>query len=644
MQKLIALDTETTGVNLFQGDAPFAISTCDSEGVTRLWEWPVSIHSRQPMPPSEDLKEFIDYIDGSTLVFHNAKFDIRALQNLGIRLVFEEVDSIREQTWSTLPYSHSHEFEATIHSFEDTLLASHVCDSVEPHGLKELAEKYLDILDDDQEDLLDAVRAARRQLKSRGEEVSPNVKSDYWLPKAVDETSTHLKKYAVQDAVRTMLLWRMYEQVMIEKKCLPQYYTRKALLPITYRMESEGVTVKKVLLSREIKRYNHSATVVEAACVKFIRDKKLQDDDFNIRSGKQIQKILYGDPEGSNRRRVRGLNCPITELTDGGGISTSASTLLNLYHDHVPKSGHGRAFISQILRYRKNRTCAQYLQSYKDIMQKEGKKTLLHPSFNQTGTRTTRWSSSNPNGQNIGSGGKDAFGNEVEDFCLRDVFGPATGRVWICSDYSQLELRILAVLSQETRLLEAFENDEDIHSLTADLCGISRKAAKGVNYGIIYGAGSAKLEDMTGLSNFDKVFKEAYPGISKFMEATTKQVTKDGFVKTIGGYRLVVPRHKPYIGTNYIVQGSAGDILNRAMIMVDQELKYDDDFPENNKGYLIMCIHDELVFDFELGKAKKVPTIIKAAMEEAGKDLGVITPVDIKRVTQRWSDGKELKL
>jgi DNA polymerase-1 len=232
----------------------------------------------------------------------------------------------------------------------------------------------------------------------------------------------------------------------------------------------------------------------------------------------------------------------------------------------------------------------------------------------------------------------------VEDFCLRDVFGPATGRVWICSDYSQLELRILAVLSQETRLLEAFENDEDIHSLTADLCGISRKAAKGVNYGIIYGAGSAKLEDMTGLSNFDKVFKEAYPGISKFMEATTKQVTKDGFVKTIGGYRLVVPRHKPYIGTNYIVQGSAGDILNRAMIMVDQELKYDDDFPENNKGYLIMCIHDELVFDFELGKAKKVPTIIKAAMEEAGKDLGVITPVDIKRVTQRWSDGKELKL
>ena len=643
MTKLIALDTETTGVNLFQGDAPFAISTCDSEGVTRLWEWPVNIHSRQPMPPSEELKELVDYIDGSTLIFHNAKFDIRALENLGIRLVFEQVDNIREQPWSTLPYE-NHDFEAIVHSFEDTLLASHVCDSIEPHGLKDLAEKYLDILDDDQEDLLEAVRAARRQLKSRGEEVSGSVKCDYWLPKAIDETSTHLEKYAVQDAVRTMLLWRMYERVMTEKNCLPQYYTRKALLPITYRMESEGVTIKKVLLSREINRYEHSATAVEAACIKFIRDKKLLDEDFNIRSGQQIQKILYGDPDGPNRRRVKGLNCPITELTNGGSVSTAASTLLDLYHAHIPKRGHARTFISHVLQYRKNKTCAQYLQSYKDIMQKVGKKTLLHPSFNQTGTRTTRWSSSNPNGQNIGSGGKDAFGNEVNDYCLRDVFGPTSGRVWICSDYSQLELRILAVLSQETRLLEAFENDEDIHSLTADLCGISRKAAKGVNYGIIYGAGSSKLEDMTGLSNFDKVFKEAYPGISKFMAATTQQVTKQGFVKTIGGYRLVVPRSKPYIGTNYIVQGSAGDILNRAMIMVDRELKYDDDFPANNKGYLIMCIHDELVFDFEKGRAKKAPAIIKATMEEAGKDLGVITPVDVKRVTQKWSEGKELKL
>ena len=87
MTKLIALDTETTGINLFQGDAPFAISTCDSEGATRLWEWPVNIHSRQPMPPSEELKELVDYIDGSTLIFHNAKFDLKFLIHYNIRVV-----------------------------------------------------------------------------------------------------------------------------------------------------------------------------------------------------------------------------------------------------------------------------------------------------------------------------------------------------------------------------------------------------------------------------------------------------------------------------------------------------------------------------------------------------------------------------
>jgi DNA polymerase-1 len=116
---------------------------------------------------------------------------------------------------------------------------------------------------------------------------------------------------------------------------------------------------------------------------------------------------------------------------------------------------------------------------------KEGKRTVLHPSFNQTGTRTTRWSSSNPNGQNIGAGGKDAFGVAVDDFCLRDVFGPPNGRVWFSADYSQLELRILAVLAQEEKLLRAFEEGQDIHTLTADSCSISRKAAKGVNYGLI---------------------------------------------------------------------------------------------------------------------------------------------------------------
>ena len=644
----ITLDTETTGTDLLHGDSPFAVSTCDEQGVTNLWEWPVDPHTRQPKVPTKDLKEICEYIRGSILVFHNAKFDVQALRNLGIRLQFKSIASHIDSTWATAPAG---KVVASLEGFEDTLLASHVCDSEEPHGLKWLSESYLDIMADDEDELLEAVRAARRVAKSRGWTLGQalgNVSSihcDYWLPKAVDSSSTVLERYATQDAVRTMLLWKMYKEVLQQEKLEHQYAIRKCLVPITYRMETRGVTVKPRILKNEIERYEIVAGVEEEKCSQIVRDKNLLDEELNIRSSSQLQRILYGDLEATGSRG-RGLGCPAIVLTQTGLPSTSAATLLDLYNDHVGMRSKAREFLGSLLRFRKNQTCAQYLISYQGLVKRVDSRHVMHPSFNQTGTRTTRWSSSNPNGQNIGTGGKDEFGNETDDYCLRDVFGPDSDHIWFAADYSQLEMRILAVLAQEDRLIEAFKNDEDIHSLTADLCGISRKAAKGVNYGIIYGAGQAKLQQMTGKKDFNKIFKAAYPGVSKFMTATTKQVQKRGFVKTLGGYRLMVPADKPYSGTNYTIQGSAGDILNLAMIKLSDWLGMDDDHPENNSAHLIMCIHDELVFEFEKGKTRRasVARTIRDLMEASGTELGVSTPVDVKRIPNRWSVGKVLNL
>lgn len=642
----IALDTETTGTDLFHNSTPFAVSTCDEQGVTNLWEWSVDPRTRQPRVPAKDLKEICEYIRGSVLVFHNTKFDVQALRNLGIRLQFKSIVSHVDSTWATAPDG---KVVASLEGFEDTLLASHVCDSEEPHGLKWLSESYLDIMADDEDELLDAVRAARRVAKSRewtlGQALG-NVSSihcDYWLPKAVDSSSTVLERYATQDAVRTMLLWKMYKEVLQQEKLEHQYAIRKCLVPITYRMETRGVTVKPRILTDEIERYEDIAWVESQKCYQIVTDKNLLDEDLNIRSSPQLQKILYGDLETTGSRG-RGLGCPAIVLTQTGLPSTSAATLLDLYNNHVGARSKAKEFLGSLLCFRKNQTCVQYLTSYQGLIRKLDGRHVLHPSFNQTGTRTTRWSSSNPNGQNIGAGGKDEFGNETDNYCLRDVFGPSSSHIWFAADYSQLEMRILAVLAQEDRLIEAFKNDEDIHSLTADLCGISRKAAKGVNYGIIYGAGQAKLQQMTGKKDFNKIFKAAYPGVSKFMTATTKQVQKRGFVKTLGGYRLIVPEDKPYIGTNYTIQGSAGDILNLAMIKLSAWLGMDDDHPENNPAHLIMCIHDELVFEFEKGKTRHAPKTIKTLMEESGTELGVSTPVDVKRIPNRWSEGKVLNL
>tara|TARA_R100001086_G_scaffold248981_2_gene187289 strand:+ start:19616 stop:21556 length:1941 start_codon:yes stop_codon:yes gene_type:complete len=644
----IALDTETTGIDLFHGAKPFAVSTCDEKGITNFWEWEVDPTTRQPIIYQDDIEDLCDYIDGSTLIFHNIKFDVRALRNIGINLEFKNISPYMTGKWNSSPLE-DHKAEATLEGFEDTLLASHVCDSSEPHGLKYLAEEYIGILDLDEEELLEEVRSARRVAKARDWKVGStlaNVSSvhcDYWLPKAVNTESNVLETYSVQDAVRTMLLWKMYEQVIKRDKLDNQYQIRKSLIPISYRMESRGVTLKPRTLQSEIDRYSDRAIEEEVNCYEIAVKRKLVGEELNVRSSKQLQNVLYGDPEASNVSQRRGLGCPPISYTSTG-ISTSADTLRTLHDSHVKKNSPAHKFLESLLTYKKSQTCSQYLTSYQNLMGKESKRHVLHPSFNQTGTRTTRWSSSNPNGQNIGSGGKDAFGNEVNDYCLRDVFGPPTGYCWYAADYSQLELRILAVLAQEQKLIDAFERDEDIHSLTADLCGISRKAAKGVNYGLIYGAGKAKLELMTGKKGFDKVFKEAYPGISQFMSATTKQVNQKGFVKTIGGYRLIVPPEKPYIGTNYTIQGSAGDILNLAMIKLAEELGSNDEHPEDHANHLIMTIHDEIVVEAKGRGKSDIPDKMKQLMEEAGSELGVETPVDVKKITTKWSDGKELDI
>jgi len=632
----LAVDTETTGVDLFHAAVPFAVSACDETGKTWFWEWKVNPQTRKPKVPKKDLEEIKDVLAGKVLVFHNAKFDLRALANLGI--------SIGWDTWTTLLNKPAIE----IAGLEDTLLASHVCDSNEPHGLKYLAEEYLGIMDSDQEELLEEVRSARRFAKAQGwvlgqaKSNTSSVHCDYWMPRAAFDSDV-LETYAVQDAVRTMLLWKMYEEVMQQKELAEQYKLRKQLIPISFDMENSGVSIKPRTLNNEIKRYLQAAQDQEKECFKIISH--LVDEDFNIRSGIQLQKVLYGDQEASSAAKRKGLGCKIIEETKTG-YSTSAGTLRTLHSEYTKPRSKAHRFLTNLLQCRKATTCANYLTSYQNLALRQGKRTVLHPSFNQTGTRTTRWSSSNPNGQNIGSGGKDGLGQDTDDYRLRSVFGPSQGRIWFCADYSQLELRILAVLAQEEKMLETFADDGDIHQLTADLCNITRKQAKGVNFALVYGAGREKLDRMTGVKDFSKTFGEAFPGVAKYMKSTIQQVRKKGYVPTLGGYRLVVPRDKAYIGTNYSIQGSAGDILNRAMLATDCYLKSSfEPRPGIRDGQLIMCIHDELVFDMKKGAYQDGDiSTLKSLMELAGELLGVVTPVEVSKVSSKWSDKKELEL
>ena len=630
---ILAIDTETTGIDFKHGCRPFAISMCDDSGKRYYLDAPVNVMTRQPQWDASQLSRVIARMDrADTLVYHNAKFDIRALESIGVP--------------ATRYWDKTH----------DTVIASHCINSSGPHGLKYLAERYLDIETTDEEDLLDAVRSARRYAKThkwnyarKGNSQFPAQKSsfvklDYWLPKAVAVDARYpnkhpwhrvCSKYAVLDAVRTIGLYLVYQDGMRDMDMLvdilDHYEEQRSLLPIVYRMEENGVTLNANIDS-EISRYEKASTrYLENA----YRAAKADPDIANFNSNKQLAQQLYGKGE---------FGLPVQHETAGGSPSTKAEHLLELREYSSPEKDEYK-FITNLLLSKKFTKAKEYLNGYRDIAVHVDGHQYLHPSFNQTGTATTRFSSSNPNAQNIGKG-EDPFFAEIKDagLNLRRVFGPRSGRIWICIDYSQLQLRIFAYASQETSLIQAFEDGWDAHDYMASRIFNTdkptkgqRRIAKNCNFGFVFGASPKKIEETARMPGLWDIVTQMFPSAHKFLESNMRQARKDGWVRTMDGYPLTVDRRQPHKATNYIVQGTEGDIVKKAMIYTDKYLK-----KGNYEAYLTMNVHDELVFDcprgWSMGHIKKLCSL----MEQAGKDVGVITPVDAELVTETWATSKEI--
>jgi len=268
---------------------------------------------------------------------------------------------------------------------------------------------------------------------------------------------------------------------------------------------------------------------------------------------------------------------------------------------------------------------------------KENGHFVIHPSFNQTGTRTTRFSCSNPNAQNVG---KDTTSP------LRSVFRPRCGHVWYCLDYNQIELRIFAHVTHEKIMLDAFAAGQDVHQITADFFAVSRTVGKTINFAIIYGSGPDRIGRLGGSPDTYDHYRRLYPQVGKFLEKISRQVSTNGFVETLGGYKLYVSREKPYAGVNYIVQGTAGDILKNAMVSLVESERW-------LYEAIILTIHDEIILELPKDNHDLTPKNssccvaairVKMAMESAGADLGITTPVDVSLVTKSWAELREVTL
>lgn len=423
----------------------------------------------------------------------------------------------------------------------------------------------------------------------------------------------------------TQYLFEKYRNILKSEKITNLYNDiEKPLVKVLFEMEDAGVKASECILNELTERYE--------AIVKDFQNKiyKLCGCNFNINSPSQLGEVLFsklGLTEVKNKK--------------SGKYSTSAEVLEKL-QDKSP-------VISVILRYRMyQKLCSTYLEGYKPYIDRKTK--IVHTTYTQTVTATGRLSSVNPNLQNIPI-------RENEGRELRKIFVPREGNVFIDADYSQIELRLLAHFSGCKELIEAYKNNDDIHSVTAaQVFGVKlnevtdkmRRAAKAVNFGIIYGISDFGLSRNLNISvatarEYIERYFATYSAVKEYMNANVAFAKTNGYVSTLTGRKRNIPEINSSnynlrlfgerAAMNMPLQGSSADIIKIAMINVHSALK-----KAGLKTKLILQVHDELVLDAPKEEAEKSAAILKTEMENAVK-LKVPLTVDV-HTGENWYDAK----
>ena len=410
---------------------------------------------------------------------------------------------------------------------------------------------------------------------------------------------------------------QLFEQRM-EKDGLLELFRRleMPLLPVLAGMEQSGVAIDAAAFRAFLDDVQGQLDQLTAHVY------ELAGTQFNIRSAQQLGDVLFN-----------GLGLPAPRKTKGGQASTSQQTLEKLARQHP--------VVDSILQYRKlEKMRSTYLDPLPRLVDPQGR---IHTTFNQKATATGRLSSSNPNLQNIPVRGP--LGKR-----MRSCFIAGPGRLLVSADYSQVELRVLAHVSQDPALLEAFRNGEDIHARTAALVydlppdqvsPDQRRNAKTINFGLIYGMGAQKLAQELKISttqakDFIARYFERLQGLKEFYEGVEASARKHGFVTTLGGRRRLLPDINSASGQaaalarrqaiNTVIQGSAADIIKLAMLAVarDERLRELD-------ARLLLQVHDELLLEVPADAAEEAGALVARLMQDvcpAGKELSVPLLVD----------------
>ncbi|WP_300670439.1 DNA polymerase I [Soonwooa sp.] len=467
----------------------------------------------------------------------------------------------------------------------DTMIAHYLLNPDGRHGMDYLSEMYLNYTPISIESLIG--KKGKNQLTLRGVSLE-------------EQTA-----YAAEDADITFQLYQLFAPQLI-KENLEEVFNNieMPLMLVLAKMELIGVKLDSEWLKKESGDLENDLRNLETKIF------ELSGEEFNMNSPRQLGEVLFEKLQLD----------PKAKKTKTGQYATSEDVLQKLASKHE--------IIALILDYRQ----LQKLKStYVDALpnQIDPIDDRVHTTYAQTVAATGRLASVNPNLQNIPI--RTLRGQQI-----RGAFVADKGCKIISADYSQIELRLIAEISDELNMIEAFQNGEDIHAATAaklfkipieEVSKTQRSQAKSVNFGIIYGQGAFGLADQTGMSRSEAkamidAYFQTYPRLKEYMSEQVENARKNGFVVTMLGRKrhlkdinssnFVVKGHAERNAVNAPIQGSAADIIKLAMIKIDKILT-----EKQLKTKMLLQVHDELIFEAPLDEVDEVSTIIKDAMESA---------------------------
>lgn len=634
---LLAFDTETTGLFMYPSerrrrlgmdpDRPYAFSFCNQEGDTDYFRAAVD-----PATRSVDYSgctaqlEWLQRVVGDprmTVIMHNAAFDVQMTRQIGIR------------------------WRCKIH---DTKVMAYCLNPVDkPHSLKPLAAQYLGIPVDDERALHKETQRARLRARARGLSIAngvthhkASVAADYWMSDAKS-----VERYARMDAYRTMAFYLAARPYLCSRKLWSLYCNEMEVVRTVMRMQAYGTTYLKDN-ARDLRAYYvqyRDEHKVEAA--------QLGYGKLNPNSAPQMRRVF-----------VDSLGRKADNTTDSGEPKIDAEQLMKwargsaMGHDVDGDAPDGCKLSRAILERKAAEKVLTYLDAYDffEDRRADGSR-VVHPAWNSTGAVTGRFSCSSPNTMQVASEETSRRHSHVRAQ-QRRCFGPRPGHLWYMPDYSQIEVWIFAFVAKEPSMMDALLHGHDFHLSTAqaawgdrpdfeELKKWWRQRAKMILFSKLYGGGVGKIASLIRCSTeeawqFLVDFDEKLPGVRRYMDDLIDSVTRTGMLTNLFGRQYPISRNKAYRAVNYMVQGSAAEVMKRALVRLDKLCK----IPRWKHVRLVGTVHDEAILELpiKVDSPELRAEVIRLMQVDSHyvPNLPRPLPVSMKLTYTNWSEAKEV--